>query len=501
MKESAAHGHSPGPAGAPFPHGPSGHGAFHSTATDKAASDREALEQRVKSLRISSGKRDEGGALVKAISWTGWALACAMTATAIMLGWAVYRDKPLGLTAGGSATAADAARPASGTVTAASIKPNGAAESAAPAANPDAPAQVASGYIIPIHQIQVSPKVSGMIVKLNFEEGMMVQKGFLLAELETIEYQAELDKARANLEDARQRLAELLAGARPEERFQSKLELDEMIKQREQSKLDYERTRRLTAIQSAGELEKAQFTYEGLDRRVERLKSVYELMVKGPREERIKSAEAQVKGMEAELTKAQWRFDNCRVTAPVTGIILTKKAEEGNMVNPAAFNVSANLCEMADLTQLEVDLSIQERDFARLSPRMECNIMPEVYRNSKPFLARNPKGYTGYISRVMPQADRGKGAIPVRVKIDVPPEEQGTFLKPDMKVEVTFFDRTRPTSPNQPAKTAAAMAPASHTSAPPTGASPALPPPAKKAETPLPRPDSSSREKNKGTKS
>lgn len=114
------------------------------------------------------------------------------------------------------------------------------------------------------------------------------------------------------------------------------------------------------------------------------------------------------------------------------------------MVNPAAFNVSANLCEMADLTQLEVDLSIQERDFARLGPRMECYILPEAYRNSKAFLAKYPKGYTGYISRVMPQADRGKGAIPVRVKIDVPANEQGTYLKPDMKVEVAFYDRIRP---------------------------------------------------------
>jgi len=192
------------------------------------------------------------------------------------------------------------------------------------------------------------------------------------------------------------------------------------------------------------DMEKAQFTYEAFDRRVERLKSVYELLVKGPREEKIKAAEAQVAGIEADLTKAMWRLENCRVRAPVTGIILTKKAEEGNMVNPAAFNVSANLCEMADLTQLEVDLSIQERDFARLGPRMECYILPEAYRNSKPFLAKYPKGYTGYISRVMPQADRGKGAIPVRVKIDVPANEQGTFLKPDMKVEVTFFDRIRP---------------------------------------------------------
>lgn len=118
------------------------------------------------------------------------------------------------------------------------------------------------------------------------------------------------------------------------------------------------------------------------------------------------------------------------------------------MVNPAAFNVSANLCEMADLTQLEVDLTIQERDFAKIKSRMECLVMPEAYRNSKEFLTKYPKGYKAYISRAMPQADRAKGAIPVRVKVDVPSNEQGVYLKPDMRVEVTFFEKQRPESGN-----------------------------------------------------
>src|SRR5262249_5823615 len=68
----------------------------------------------------------------------------------------------------------------------------------------------------------------------------------------------------------------------------------------------------------------------------------------------------------ADLNKAQWNLDNCTVRAPISGTILTKKAEKGNIVNPVAFNVSANLCDMADLSDLEVDLSIQERDVAQV---------------------------------------------------------------------------------------------------------------------------------------
>jgi hypothetical protein len=39
----------------------------------------------------------------------------------------------------------------------------------------------------------------------------------------------------------------------------------------------------------------------------------------------------------------------------------------------------------------------------------------------------------------MPIADRSKGAIPVRVKLTVPREEEGVYLKPEMGAIVTFY--------------------------------------------------------------
>jgi hypothetical protein len=41
----------------------------------------------------------------------------------------------------------------------------------------------------------------------------------------------------------------------------------------------------------------------------------------------------------------------------------------------------------------------------------------------------------------MPIGDRGKAAVPVRVKIDVPREEAGRFLRPDMGALVTFYNK------------------------------------------------------------
>ncbi len=418
-------------------------------AKDKAATAKTVLEQRVRSLRIQ-GENRSPGLIIRVVTWAGWAAASALLVTSLLMGWLLFRGKALDLVPKSENQKQTSANTFSATnkdtkvaaIQGTSVQPIVGENIPV---DPEAPALVSSGYIIPIHQIQVSPKVSGMIVKLNFEEGMAVPKGFILAELESVEYLADLQKATALLSEANYKLMELKSGARPEEIRQAKLELDEVIKQREQLKLDYDRTKRLLGVSalSARELEQAQFSFEAIDRRTERLRTAFDLIVKGNRIERIQVAQAQVDSIEAELVKAKWRLDNCLVKAPASGIILNKKAEEGNMVNPAAFNVSANLCEMANLTQLEVDLTIQERDFAKIKPRMECNVMPEAYRNSKEFLAKYPKGYTAFLSRAMPQADRAKGAIPVRVKVDIPDNEQGVYLKPDMRVEVTFYEKTR----------------------------------------------------------
>src|SRR5262249_57233046 len=134
------------------------------------------------------------------------------------------------------------------------------------------------------------------------------------------------------------------------------------------------------------------------------------------------------------------------IRAPVTGTILSKKAEKGNLVIPSAFSsqggLSASLCDMADLADLEMEVAVQERDIATVRKGQPCIIMPEASQRDPEFKKLHPNGYKGYVSRLMPIADRAKGAITVRVKLndgEVPREEEGTFLKPEMGVIVSFL--------------------------------------------------------------
>ncbi len=288
------------------------------------------------------------------------------------------------------------------------------------------------GYIIPAHQILVSPKVSGMIVTFNVEEGRRFNKGDVLAVLEQTDYAADLQRAEANVRLMREKLRELTNGNRPEEIKEAEANLQEAQALLPQLEAEYKRTMELRRKSAATpqEVELAESKYFAQFRHVQKLTYSLQLMQLGPRQERIEVAKAELAQVEADVIKAQWRLGNCTIRAPVTGTILKKNAEEGNVVNPVAMNGSFSLCDMADLSDLEVDLNVQERDISRVQVGQRCRVRAEAYPN---------RIYEGVVDRLMPIADRAKGAIPVRVKIQIPADEEGVYLKPEMGAIVSFL--------------------------------------------------------------
>jgi multidrug resistance efflux pump len=292
----------------------------------------------------------------------------------------------------------------------------------------------AKGYIVPAHQILVSPKVNGMIVQLNVEEGRRVAKGDVLAVLESTDYAADFERAKANARLMRERLRELENGNRPEEIKEAEADLHEAEALVPQLEAEYKRTAELRRRNSVTQqdFELAESRYLAQVQRVERLRYGHRLMQLGPRQERIEVAKAELAQADADVTKTEWRLGNCTIRAPITGTILKKNAEEGNIVNPIAFNGSFSLCDMADLSDLEVDLNIQERDISVVKVKQKCRVRAEAYPD---------RIYDGYVDRLMPIADRAKGAIPVRVKIRIPADEEGLYLKPEMGAIVTFLNQ------------------------------------------------------------
>jgi multidrug resistance efflux pump len=288
------------------------------------------------------------------------------------------------------------------------------------------------GYVVPAHQILVSPKVSGMIMSLDVEEGKSVTKGDVLAVLETTDYEADVARAQATVRLQQERLRELENGNRPEEIKQAEAELGEAEATLAQLTAEFKRStdlRRNNSI-TAQQYELAESQYKAMQQKVQRLTQALALMRLGERVERIEVAKAELAQAQADLVKSEWRLGNCTIRAPISGTILKKNAEEGNIVNPIAFNGSFSLCEMADLSDLEVALDIQERDISAIKVGQKCRVRAEAWPD---------RVYEGVVDRLMPIADRAKGAVPVRVKIAIPADEEGVYLKPEMGAIVTFL--------------------------------------------------------------
>ncbi len=381
------------------------------------AAPRPELRDRVESLRLPpevSGGRGASRAV--------WFLCLLFAASTAVLTYLVAVRLPQTAAVAEGPEASAAADPAQAPGT-----PPGAPVSQP---NPGAVVLEAKGYIVPARQILVSPEVSARIVELHVVEGKRVAKGEVLARLDPKDFQDDVDRAEAALEAARQRLAELEA-TRPEELGAAQAELAEAEAQLVQLQAEWRRAEELRRqnVLSAQDWELAESRYRAMEQRVRRLRHTLKLL-EASRDKRIAAARADVQQAAAEFSKAQWRLSKCTITAPISGTILKKNAEEGNLINPIAFNGSYSLCEMANLADLEVELSIPEREIAKVSLHQKCQVRAEAYPD---------RVYQGYVSRLMPIADRGKGAVPVRVKVLVPPEEEGIYLKPEMGAVVAFY--------------------------------------------------------------
>lgn len=404
-----------------------------------------ALSDRVRSLRLPD--RHARRRTTASLAWT---LVLILAAVTSFLGYREYlRGDLFGAKAPNTPVATT---DGVGTPEAPANPAGDAAENrAAPKAVADSGtiALESKGYLIPAHQILVSPKVSGMVVKLFIEEGMRIEKGQVLGELEKVDYEADVRRAQASLLLARSRRDLMRAGSREEEREQAKAELAEAERQLEQYRQEHERNVALRkkdkTLVSDSAFEEQASLYESAIQKVKRLAFRRDQVLNGNRKEEIEAAEAEVEQFEAELQKAEWRLSNCTIRAPISGTVLKKNAEEGNIVNPVAFNGSFSLCDLADLSDLEVDLSIQERDISKVYPQQACQIRSEAYPD---------RVYEGFVDRLMPIADRAKGAIPVRVKVKVAKSEEGVFLKPDMSAVVTFLNKRRDQPPSSPGSSA-----------------------------------------------
>ena len=190
-------------------------------------------------------------------------------------------------------------------------------------ANP--PLLTATGYLVANKESKITPKISGKVMKLNFDVGDRVHQGEVLAVLESTNLQAQLDSANAELADADR---------------------------------EYQR-------QSA--LWKQGVTSKSL----------------------LDAAEARLKEAHAAVDAVQINMGDMIVRAPFDGTVATKNTEVGEVISSVMLGqVSGTLpagaiCTIVDLNTLEVEADVNESNIAQVHEGQPAEVTVDAFPGQK----------------------------------------------------------------------------------------------------------------------
>lgn len=343
----------------------------------------------------------------------------------------------------------------------------------------------ASGKVVPIQSVNISPKTAGRITRLFVEQGDQVTAGQRLAQMETTDLQADYLRTQANLDQAEARLAEVRAGSRSEEIEQARARLaqaearlaaarsgrPEEIAQADaqvfaaKSRLQLSNTRvsqnqtlwaegaisQDTLNQSLADQQDAQANLFQAEQRFQQAKNgsraedtaqlaaavqesraALEMMENGSRPEQIAQAAAAVGVARAQVEAIELQLNDATITAPFDGIVSQKYANEGAFVTPtvsAGTTASATSASILAIARgLEILASVPEVDVGRIIKGQRVEIIADAYPGEV---------FVGRVNLVAPEAVVEQSVTSFQVRITL--ETGKDKLRSNMNVDTRFL--------------------------------------------------------------
>ncbi len=252
----------------------------------------------------------------------------------------------------------------------------------------------ASGYVTARRRATVSSKVTGKIVEVRVEEGMVIAEGQLLARLDDASQTRLLALAEAELNSAESSLTEIEVRIR-------------------EAKLHLDRVASLVAneVASPADLDAAAAAHDALEARL------------AAGRDQVTVAERAVAVRRQELTDTEIR-------APFAGVAVTKNAQPGEMISPVSAGggfTRTGVCTLVDMGSLEIEVDVNEAYINRVRPAQRVEATLDAYPDWKIAAA---------VITTVPTADRQKATVRVRIGFD----RLDPRILPDMGVKVSFLN-------------------------------------------------------------
>lgn len=253
--------------------------------------------------------------------------------------------------------------------------------------------KIESSGTIESKDVVVSSKNSGVILKINFDEGNKVKAGDTILVIEHEQLELQLSQAIA-LKNAAEAQYELMKkGARDEDIVQAEQNLNQAKINFESAERDKQRLEKLIESNTVSqkqfedavsrfELTKAQFLTAK-----ENLNKVRKIF----RNEEIKSAKANYDKAVVGVELIKKNIKDCYVTTPIDGFISKMYIENGELVSPMT-----SLFKVVNLEKLElmIYVSTEELAYVKLGQKVEIKI--DAFKD---------KVYNGKVAFISPEAE------------------------------------------------------------------------------------------------
>jgi RND family efflux transporter MFP subunit len=250
----------------------------------------------------------------------------------------------------------------------------------------------ASGYVTARREATVSSKVTGKVIEVLVEEGMKVQEGQILARLDDTNVKTSLRLTEAQLDSARNALAETRVRIREAE--QELQRQSGLLQNKIATQADYDHAE-ASALAFKAKLEQQQ---------------------------------ADVTVAERQVSYWQQQLDDTIIRAPFSGVVTSKNAQPGEMISPISAGggfTRTGICTIVDMQSLEIEIDVNESYINRVEPGQPVEATLDAYPDWK---------IPCKVIAIIPTADRQKSTVKVRVGFD----KLDPRILPEMSIKVGF---------------------------------------------------------------
>ncbi len=242
---------------------------------------------------------------------------------------------------------------------------------------------------VDIRQVQLAFKASERIETMLAHEGDRVEKGKLLATLDTSRFRENVELRKSELSAQQEVVKRLVSGSRPEEIDKARADFDAAKIDAGNAMRNAERLKRLASrhFVSEQQADNAATAANAAKARMNATGEVFKLALKGPRLEDIDAAKSILEADKAALALASLDLADANLYAPSNGIIEDRILEPGDMASPAKA-----VYTLALTNPVWVRAYVSESDLGKLKLGMAAEVSTDSYPGKR------YRGWVGYIS-------------------------------------------------------------------------------------------------------